>query len=100
MSSSKMRSGIIVNVVSLALLALLTDVKRFLTLKRRVSGLYAHPNTLKRCVHNIPVSLKLTGPPERHDAVWTLQMSLRLAIRQSWDLPTLSLRTRKAGRYV
>jgi hypothetical protein len=78
MSSSEMRSGVVVNVILLALLTQLTDIKRFLRLEGRIFGLHAYPNTLGRCVHILPVALQLMVPPETDRTVWTLQKSSHL----------------------
>jgi hypothetical protein len=66
MSSSEMRSGIIVNIILLTLPTRLANIKDFLRLEGRVFGLCANPDALSRCVPIFPVALKLMVPA-KHD---------------------------------
>ena len=87
MRSPEMRSRVVVHVVRFALLALLADAQAFLGLEGRLFWLHTDPHTLEKCVHVIPVALKLMGSSESDGAVWALERSLGFVVRwQAGDL--------------
>lgn len=86
MTSSEMSSGIVVDIILLALLALFANVEGFLGLEGRLLGLDADPDALDGRVHVVPVALTLVGAAESDGAVGAGERSLSLGVRwEAWD---------------